>query len=111
APLPVARQRDFRLEGMVDSLVPWLSRLEQAQPEELAHYHFRLIIPGFSPVDINDWILTARPHRSLTTDSRASSPESISLVGYLDVKREMNSRIDQQFASDLAADFTLALGR
>ena len=93
------------------TLVTWLRRLADITPESGPAVHlFRLLVPGFEPLDVADWFLSVDPQGPLPSDVRASGPESLSLIRLPDLPgRETNIHERHRLGADLACLFSLAL--
>ena len=93
------------------TLITWLRRLAEITPENGPTVNFfRLLVPGFEPLDVEDWLLSIDPQGPLPSDARASCPESLSLIRVPDLPgRETNIHERHRLGVDLACLFSLAL--
>lgn len=93
------------------SLVSWLHRLADITPDGGPVVHlFRVLVPGFQPLDVVNWLLSVDPQGSLPFDIHASGPESLSMIRLPDLPgREANIHERHQLGADLASLFSLAL--
>jgi len=93
------------------SIVNWLRRVADITPDGgLAVRLFQVLVPGFEPLDIANWLISVDPQGALPSNIHASGPESLSMIRLPDLPgREANIHECHQLGSDLASLFSLAL--
>jgi hypothetical protein len=95
------------------SLVDWLHRLAAVAPDvNLAIGYFRVAVPGFNPLDVENWLLSIDPQGLLAYDFRAAGPESWSIIRVPDLpQKEANVHERHRLGADIACFLSLALER
>lgn len=95
------------------SIAAWFSRLAEATADSsLAVQHFRMILPAGSPLDLDGWLLATERGGPLPESIHSVGPELLEFLHLPDVHSE-SQVLDyrHRLASELAALFSLALGR
>lgn len=95
----------------MESLVSWLHRLANITPDTGPEvYFYRVLVPGFEPLDVADWLLSVDPQGSLSPNIHTSGPESLSTIRLPDIPgKEVNLHERHKLGADLASLFSLAL--
>ncbi len=95
------------------SVVAWLQRVASIRDEVGPSIHyFRIAIPGFNALDVENWLLSIDPQGLLGNAFGATCPESWSIIRLPDVPREgANFHERHRLGADIACLLSLALER
>lgn len=101
-------------------LADWINRLRQVELQakenpsssNLVEYYFRVMVPGFNPLEIHKSLIAAQPLGKVEPRPGDSVPSSVSVLRIPDTKESAQPfKVHQQLISELAAILTLATER
>lgn len=95
------------------SVVDWLQRVASIRDElGPSIRYFRIAIPGFDALDVENWLLSIDPQGLLGNAFGSTCPESWSIIRLPDVRREgVNLDERHRLGADIACILSLALER
>ncbi|MGA2286668.1 MAG: hypothetical protein ABSG55_10420 [Dehalococcoidia bacterium] len=93
-------------------LVDWIYRLKRAQPPDgLLRNSRRLVVPGLSPLSLDNCIIGIAPIGRLG-DRPGGAPESLSVIEWIDdASLALNLKVQEPMVSALGALLTIVADR
>ena len=92
-------------------LAAWVKRLHQIQPTDLAEYLFRAVVPGMQPLEMRGCMVATNPLGQIPARPGDSSPVSVSVFRFLDIKEKQPTLQSHQLVYEIAALLTIATER